>query len=84
MVSLQNLPPHYATRCYDLDAMELASFNIPPMSGEYYRREAARLRHLAQDATTDAIREHLAEIALQYEKLAEEAERDRVPEIGAL
>jgi hypothetical protein len=54
--------------------VEITSFNIPPMSGEYYRREAARLRNLAQDATTDAIREHLAEIALQYEKLAESAE----------
>ena len=74
MVSLQNLPTHYARRCYDLDAMELTSFNIPPMSGEYYRREAVRLRSLARDATTDAIREHLAEIALQYEKLAESAE----------
>jgi hypothetical protein len=54
--------------------MELTSFNIPPMSGEYYRRQAARLRGLARDATTDAIREHFAEIALQYEKLAEAAE----------
>ena len=44
------------------------------MSGEYYRRQAARLRGLAQDATTDAIREHLVEVALQYEKLAEGAE----------
>ena len=74
MVLLQNLPTHYARRCYDPDAMEITSFNIPPMSGEYYRRQAARLRDLAQDATTDAIREHLAEIALQYERLAESAE----------
>jgi hypothetical protein len=74
MVSLQNLPAHYVRRCYDLDAVEITSFNIPPMSGEYYRRHAARLRNLAQAATTDAIREHLAEIALQYEKLAESAE----------
>jgi hypothetical protein len=29
------------------------------------------VRTLAQNATTIAIREHLAEIALQYEKLAE-------------
>ncbi len=44
------------------------------MPGEYYRREAARVRTLAHDATTLAIREHLAEVALQYEKLAEGAE----------
>ena len=54
--------------------MEITSFNIPPMSGEYYRRQAVRLRNLAQDATTDAVREHLSEVALQYEKLAESAE----------
>jgi len=57
--------------------MEIASLKSPPMSGEYYRRQAARLRGLAQDATTDAIREHLVEVALQYEKLAEGAEAGR-------
>jgi hypothetical protein len=41
------------------------------MPSAYYRRQAARVRTLAQNATTIAIREHLAEIALQYEKLAE-------------
>ena len=50
------------------------SLTAPPMSREYYRRQAVRLRGLAQDATTDAIREHLAEVALQYEKLADGAE----------
>jgi hypothetical protein len=66
MVSLQNLPTRYARRCYDLDAMEITSFNIPPMSGEYYRRQAARLRSLAREATADAVREHLAEGAGGY------------------
>jgi hypothetical protein len=80
MVSLQNIPTHYARRCYHLDAMGITSFNIPPMSGEYYRRQAVRLRSLAREATTDAIREHLAEIALQYEKLAESAEGPRASE----
>jgi len=32
------------------------------------------VRSLAQDATTDAIRDHLPDVALQYEKLAEGAE----------
>lgn len=44
------------------------------MPGEYYRRQAARVRTLARDATTLAIREHLADVAQQYEKPAEGAE----------
>ena len=44
------------------------------MPGEYYRRQAARVRSLAHDATTLAIREHLADVVLQYEKLAEGAD----------
>jgi len=54
--------------------MEIPSLNIPPMRVEYYRRQAVRVRHLARDATTPTIREHLANVALQYEKLAEGAE----------
>jgi hypothetical protein len=54
--------------------MEFTSLKIPPMPREYYRRQAVRLRNLARDAATDAVRKHLAEIALQYEQLAEEAE----------
>jgi hypothetical protein len=54
--------------------METASLQFPPMPGEYYRRQAARVRTLAHDATTLAIREHLTDVALQYEKLAEGAE----------
>jgi hypothetical protein len=54
--------------------MEIVSLNSPPMSGEYYRRQAARVRNLARDATTLSIREHLADVALQYEKLAKGAE----------
>ena len=43
----------------------------PPLPAEYYRRHAARVRRLASEATTAAIREHLSEIALQYDRLAE-------------
>jgi hypothetical protein len=61
--------------------MEIAPPKFSWMPSEYYRRQAIRLRSLAQNATTDAIREHLAEVALQYEKLAEGAEAgDRDPE----
>jgi len=54
--------------------MEMVSPSFPPMPGEYYRRQAARVRSLARVATIFAIREHLADVALQYEKLAEGAE----------
>jgi hypothetical protein len=55
---------------------EIVSLSFPPMPGEYYRRQAARVRSLAHAATTFAIREHLTDVALQYEKLAEGAEGD--------
>jgi hypothetical protein len=41
------------------------------MPSAYCRRQAARVRTLAQNATTIAVRKHLAEVALQYEMLAE-------------
>jgi hypothetical protein len=58
--------------------MVITSLKFPPMPGEYYRRQAARVRSLAREATTLVIREHLADVALQYEKLAEG------PQSGAL
>jgi len=48
-------------------------FKLPSILSKYHRRHAVRLRGLAQDATMDAIREHLLEVALQYDKLAEGA-----------
>jgi formate dehydrogenase maturation protein FdhE len=49
---------------------------FPPMPREYYHRQAKRVRKLAQEATTPDIREHLADVAREYEQLAEEAEAD--------
>ncbi len=43
----------------------------PPLPAEYYRRHAARVRLLASEATTPAIKEHLRDVARQYERLAE-------------
>jgi hypothetical protein len=43
----------------------------PPLPAEYYRRHAARVRQLASDATTTAVKDHLREVALEYERLAE-------------
>jgi hypothetical protein len=54
--------------------METTALKSPPMSGEYYRQQATRVRGLAQEATIAALRDHLAEVAHQYEKLAEDAE----------
>jgi len=67
----------HARSCYDLDTMKTPSLNTPRMPSEYYRAQAARVRDLAHDATTDAIREHLVEVALQYERLADGAEAGR-------
>jgi hypothetical protein len=60
--------------------METPSLKFERMPSAYYRRQAARVRELAQNATTDAVRQHLAEVALQYEKLAEGAEDFRASE----
>lgn len=46
----------------------------PPLPADYYRRHAARVRKLAGEATTPAIKEHLREVALEYERLAERVE----------
>jgi hypothetical protein len=43
----------------------------PPLPADYYRRHAARVRKLADEATTLAVQEHLREVALEYERLAE-------------
>jgi hypothetical protein len=45
------------------------------LSADYYRRQAARVRELAANATTPAIKEHFHEVARQYERLAESAEQ---------
>jgi hypothetical protein len=43
----------------------------PPLPADYYRRHAARVRQLADDATTPGIKEHLQQVAIEYERLAE-------------
>jgi hypothetical protein len=46
----------------------------PPLAAAYYRHHASRVRQLASEATTAGIREHLDDVALQYERLAERVE----------
>jgi len=52
----------------------------PRMPAEYYRREAARVRRLADEATTPAIKTHLRDVAGQYERLAERTKWNPQPE----
>ena len=50
-----------------------------PEPAEYYRRHAARVRELISEATTAAVKEHLREVALEYERLAERADNGTLP-----
>ena len=43
----------------------------PPLPADYYRRHAARVRRLASEATTPAVKDHLRDVAQEYERLAE-------------
>lgn len=52
----------------------------PPLPAEYYRRHAARVRLLADEATTAALKEHLRGIAVEYERLAERVESTPSPD----
>ncbi len=52
---------------------------IPPLPADYYRRHAARVRLLASEATTPAVKDHLREVALEYERLAERVESTTPP-----
>jgi len=51
----------------------------PPLPAEYYRRHAERIRQLASEATTPAVKEHLRAVALQYEQLAERVDNSMQP-----
>jgi hypothetical protein len=53
----------------------------PSLPADYYRKHAKRVRRLAADATTPAVKKHLLQAALQYERLAERA--DAAARIGA-
>ena len=51
----------------------------PMLPADYYRRHAARVRQLANDATTLAVKEHLRGIALEYDRLAERVDAATPP-----
>ena len=48
--------------------------NTPSLPAEYYRHHAARVRQLARQAMIAGISEHLNDVALQYDRLAERVE----------
>jgi hypothetical protein len=50
--------------------------NAPVMPADYYRRQAARVRRLADEATTPKIKEQLRETAREYERLAERVDNE--------
>jgi hypothetical protein len=53
----------------------------PSLAADYYRNHAARVRELAAGSTTPALKEHLHDVARQYDALADRA--DEVARIGA-
>jgi len=53
----------------------------PSLAADYYRKHAARVRELAVGTTTPALKEHLYDVARQYDALAERA--DEVARVGA-
>jgi hypothetical protein len=48
--------------------------STPSLPADYYRKHAARVRELAAAATTPALKEHLHQVARQYDGLAERAD----------
>jgi hypothetical protein len=44
------------------------------MPVDYYLKHALRMHELAREATTEAVKLHLHETALEYERLAENAQ----------
>ena len=53
----------------------------PALAADYYRNHGARVRELAAGTTTLALKEHLHDVARQYDALADRA--DAVARIGA-
>ena len=52
----------------------MEQYATPPLPATYYRDHAARVRLLARQATAAGIREHLDDVAVQYDRLAERVE----------
>jgi hypothetical protein len=49
--------------------------DLSPQPADYYRRKAAQARQVAQEATTRAVKTRLLEQALEFDRLADQAEQ---------
>jgi hypothetical protein len=47
---------------------------VPWLAADYYRNHAARVRALAAETMTPALKDHLNDVARQYDALAERAD----------
>lgn len=54
--------------------------SVSAMPVEYYRRHAARVRQLAREATTPAIKERLRAVADECDRLAERVQIPTAPQ----
>jgi len=54
--------------------LDLSRPSTPSLPADYYRKHAARVRELAGEATTPALKEHLQDVARQYDRLADGAD----------
>lgn len=59
--------------------VDLPTTTSPLNPADYYRRLAARVRRLADEATTAAIKGQLQETVRKYECLAERADKETPP-----
>jgi len=53
--------------------LEVWGGEIPPQSAAYYRRRAARARHLAEGVTTRPMKERLLDEAIHWDRLPDDA-----------
>jgi hypothetical protein len=53
---------------------DLSAPSKPSLPANYYRKHAERVRRMAADATTPAIKNHLLQAAREYERLADKAD----------
>jgi hypothetical protein len=51
----------------------------PHLPVDYYRRQAVRIRQLASEVTTAGIKDHLREVALEYDRRAARADIGLLP-----
>jgi hypothetical protein len=66
------------TEAHPMD--DLAAQRMP---ADHYRRQASRVWRLAGDATTPAVKQHLRDLAAQFERLAEGVAHEEAAYVAA-